>query len=104
MSATRSLEKPVTQFESGYRRDGQEVKMTTETLDAVFEHGTFHLVKPPSIPLREGQRVRLVVQADESPDTILALAGDVYAGLSSEEIAEVEQITSERRDFFGKQV
>ena len=78
--------------------------MTTETLDAVFQNGSFHLVNAPSIPLREGQRVRLVIQPDESPDAILGLAADVYAGLSSEEIAEVEQIASERRDFFGKQV
>jgi predicted DNA-binding antitoxin AbrB/MazE fold protein len=78
--------------------------MTTETLDAIFEHGTFRLVQPPSIPLREGQRVRLVVETEESPDTILALAANVYAGLSPQDIAEVEQIALQRRDFFGEQV
>jgi hypothetical protein len=83
---------------------GQEKQMTNETLDAVFEHGALHLVKPPRIPLREGQRVRLIIQADESPDAILALAADVYTGLSPQDVAEVEQIALERRDFFGKQV
>jgi predicted DNA-binding antitoxin AbrB/MazE fold protein len=75
--------------------------MTTETIDAIFEHGTFRLVRPPTIPLRDGQRVRLVVETEESPDAILALAASVYAGLSAQDITEVEQIALQRRDFFG---
>jgi predicted DNA-binding antitoxin AbrB/MazE fold protein len=75
--------------------------MTTETIDAIFEHGTFRLVRPPTIPLRDGQRVRLVVETEEAPDAILALAASVYAGLSPQEITEVEQIAIQRRDFFG---
>jgi len=75
--------------------------MTTETIDAIFEHGTFRLVRPPTIPLRDGQRVRLVVETEESPDAILALAANVYAGLSPQDITEVEQIALQRRDFFG---
>ncbi len=63
--------------------------MTTETLDAIFEHGSFRLVQPPAIPLREGQRVRLIVETEESPDAILALAASVYAGLSPQDITEV---------------
>lgn len=78
--------------------------MTTETLDAIFEHGMFRLVQPPSIPLREGQHVRLVVETAESPDVILALAANVYVGLSPQDITEVEQIALQRRDFFGEQV
>ena len=78
--------------------------MTSETLDAIFEHGSFRLVRPPSIPLRDGQRVRLVVETDESPDAILALAASVYAGLSPQDITEVEQIAIQRPDFFGDQV
>jgi predicted DNA-binding antitoxin AbrB/MazE fold protein len=75
--------------------------MTTETIDAIFEHGTFRLVRPPTIPLRDGQRVRLVVETEVSPDAILALAVSVYAGLSPQDITEVEQIALQRRDFFG---
>jgi predicted DNA-binding antitoxin AbrB/MazE fold protein len=75
--------------------------MTSETVEAIFEHGTFRLVQPPTIPLRDGQRVRLVIKTEESPDVILTLAADVYAGLSPAEIAEVEQITRRRQDFFG---
>jgi predicted DNA-binding antitoxin AbrB/MazE fold protein len=77
--------------------------MTTETLDAIFENGIFRLVRPPSIPLRDGQRVRLVVETDESPDAILTLAANVYTGLSPQDITEVEQIATQRRDFFGDQ-
>ena len=76
--------------------------MTIQTLDAVFEHGTFRLVEPPSIPLREGQHVRLVVETEESPDAILALAASVYAGLTLQDITEVEQIALQRPDFFGE--
>lgn len=75
--------------------------MTTETLEAIFVEGTFRLVRPPTIPLREGQRVCLVVETEESPEAILPLAAKVYAGLSPTEIAEVEQIALQRHDFFG---
>lgn len=34
----------------GACHDAQEEQMTTETLDASFEHGAFRLVQPPSIP------------------------------------------------------
>jgi hypothetical protein len=47
--------------------------------------------------------VRLVVETEESPDTILALAANVYAGLSPQDITEVEQIALQRQDFFGDQ-
>jgi predicted DNA-binding antitoxin AbrB/MazE fold protein len=76
--------------------------MSTGTLEAVFEHGSFRLMHPSSVPLREGQRVRLIIQVDESPDDILALAAQVYAGLSPEEVAEVEQIALQRRDYFSE--
>lgn len=75
--------------------------MTTETIDAIFEHGAFRLVRPPTIQLRDGQRVRLVVETEESPDAILSLAASVYAGLSPQDITEVEQIALQRRNFFG---
>lgn len=77
--------------------------MTTERLDAIFEHGIFRLVQPLQTSLREGQRVRLVIETEESPEAILALAADVYAGLSPDELTEVEQIALQRRNFFGEQ-
>jgi predicted DNA-binding antitoxin AbrB/MazE fold protein len=77
--------------------------MNTEPLDAIFEHGAFRPVQPPTIPLQEGQRVRLVVETEASPDAVLAVAASVYAGLSPAEITEVEQIAIQRKDFFGEQ-
>lgn len=70
--------------------------MTTQTIDAVFEEGSFRLVQPLNLPLRDGQHVRLVVEMDESPEAILALATSVYAGLSDQDINEVEQIALQR--------
>lgn len=77
--------------------------MTTETVEAIFEQGRFRLVHPARVPLREGQRVRIVIETDESPDEILALAAHVYTGLSPQAITEVEQVALQRRDFFGDQ-
>jgi len=77
--------------------------MTTETIDAIFEQGTFRLVRPLTLPLRDGQHVRLVVETEESPDTILALAVSVYDGLSSQDLHDIEQIVLQRGDFFGDQ-
>ena len=75
--------------------------MTTETVDAIFEHGTFRLVQPLHLPLRDGQRVRLVVETEESPDAILALATSVYDGLSPQDVSDIEQIALQRYDFWG---
>lgn len=75
--------------------------MMTQTIEAIFEHGTFRLVRPLHLPLRDGQRVRLVVETEETPDAILDLAASVYDGLSPEDIDEVEQIALERHDFFS---
>lgn len=78
--------------------------MTIVTLEAIFEHGIFRLVQPSPLPLRDGQRVRLVVETEESPDAILALAANVYAGLSSQDVTEVEQLAVQRHDFFRNPV
>ena len=75
--------------------------MTTETLEAIFEHGIFRLVRPSNLPLQDGQRVRIVVETDESPDAILALAASVYDGLSPQDQMEIEQIALQRQAFFG---
>lgn len=74
--------------------------MTTATIDAVFEDGTFRMVHPSDLVLRDGQRVRLVVETQETPDVILELAAQVYAGFSPQEREEIEQHSLERRPFF----
>jgi predicted DNA-binding antitoxin AbrB/MazE fold protein len=76
--------------------------MASEILEAVFEHGAFRLLQTPSLPLRDGQQVRIMVETPESPEAILALAASVYEGLSADDIAEVERIALKREDFFGR--
>ena len=73
----------------------------TQTLEAVFENGTFRLLEKPAVPLRDGQHVRLMFETGTTPEDVLALAGQVYAGLSEEEVDDVERIAFDRRPFFG---
>lgn len=78
----------------------------TEIVEAVYQNGGFKLMKPLSVPLAEGQEVKLIVEAEEdsskdSANKILELAGKVYEGLTDEEIDEIEAIALNRSNFFG---
>lgn len=73
-----------------------------ESLDAVFENGSFRPVKPVTIPLSQGQHVRITVETSlESQDDLIELAAQVYAGLSDEQVHEIEQIALDRSNFFN---
>jgi hypothetical protein len=74
----------------------REKQVTTQTVDAIFEQGSFRLVRLLNIPLQDGQQVRLAIEMDESPEAILALATNVYAGLSDQDIDDIEQIALQR--------
>jgi len=74
--------------------------MSTETIEAVYEHGGFCPTAPFNMNLAEGQKVCLVVMPIEKPDDILALAAQVYDGLSDDQIDSIEQHTGRRQDFF----
>ncbi|MGB6068720.1 MAG: antitoxin AF2212-like protein [Desulfomonilaceae bacterium] len=78
--------------------------MTTETVEAVYEHGGFRLVAPVDLKLAEGQKVRLVVEPMEKPEDILALAAQVYEELTDEQIDSIEEHSRRRGDFFGERV
>lgn len=73
----------------------------TQTLEAIFENGKFRLLEKPAVPLRDGQHVRLTVETEAPPDDVLALAEQVYAGLSDEEVDDVERIALDRGSFFS---
>jgi predicted DNA-binding antitoxin AbrB/MazE fold protein len=73
----------------------------TQICEAVYENGTFRLVSPLAPGLAEGQHVRLVVET-ETPEDILALAAQVYDGLSEQEVNDVEQIAYDRSSFFTR--
>lgn len=51
--------------------------------------------------LNEGQ-VKITVESESTPEDIIALAGCVYAGLSEEDMNDIERIALERGAFFGE--
>ena len=75
----------------------------TATVEAVYENGVFRPETQPA--LAEGARVTLIVEsaAAGEPDEVLRLATQVYAGMSSQDVDEVERI-AERRSLFGERV
>ncbi|HKQ08230.1 MAG TPA: antitoxin family protein [Blastocatellia bacterium] len=72
-----------------------------QTIDAVFENGSFKPVNNPALPFVQGQRVKLIVEAPaEAQEDLIDLATQVFDGLSDKEIDEIERIALDRRDFF----
>jgi predicted DNA-binding antitoxin AbrB/MazE fold protein len=75
----------------------------TQTLDAVFEDGSFKPLNNGSLPFAEGQRVRLTVETPaETQDDLIELAAQVYDGLTEKEVNEVERLALDRSSFFDK--
>jgi predicted DNA-binding antitoxin AbrB/MazE fold protein len=77
--------------------------MIRQTIDAIFENGKFRPVSPSDILIPEGQHVRITVEAPEISEDILELATSVYDDLSDQQINEIEQIATNRRDFFASE-
>jgi predicted DNA-binding antitoxin AbrB/MazE fold protein len=71
-----------------------------ESIDAIYEHGVFKPLK--RLNISDGMRVRLIVETVSEADEMIALATQVYDGLSEKDIDEIEQIASDRRDFFKR--
>ncbi len=71
----------------------------TQRVEAIYEDGVLKPLQPVQLP--EHQRVLLAIRPlpQLSPDEILELAQQVYAGLSEEEIAEIEAIALDRSNF-----
>ena len=76
--------------------------MTTETIEAIYRHGSFRPIAPVGMNLAEGQKVRLVLESIEKPEDVLELAAQVYEGLSDEQIDAIEQHSRRRVNFFGE--
>ena len=55
--------------------------MTVQTLEAVYENGSFRPLKPLDVSLQEGQQVRLVIEAPGSPEDILDMMLHFYDGV-----------------------
>ncbi len=73
-----------------------------QTLEAIYENGVFRPLK--SLKLSEGQQVWLMVETnlEGTPEDMLNLAAQVYQGLATEQVDEIEQIALNRRNFFGE--
>jgi predicted DNA-binding antitoxin AbrB/MazE fold protein len=72
-----------------------------QAIDAVYENGSFRPVQHGAIALSNGQRVKITIDDENEPEA-LKLATDVYAGLSEDEIDDIEQIALDRGHFFGE--
>lgn len=71
----------------------------THPIDAVYENGAFRILQPDAVALTEGQRVQITVSSIAESD-VLQLAAEVYAGLSEDDVDEVERIALDRSRFF----
>ena len=72
-------------------------------VDAIYEAG---MLKPlEALDLSEHQRVRITIHdaAEESPDAQLDAWHGVYDGLTDEEIAQVEAVACDRRQFMRQE-
>lgn len=69
---------------------------------AVYENGVFKPIRAPEIP--QGQQVRLEIEplTEPSAEDMLKLAAQVYQELSEQDIDEIDAMTRQRRDFFGR--
>ena len=76
-------------------------KHKQQTVDAIYEHGTLRLLHPEEVELTEGEKVRVIVTYQLTPDEMTDLAASVYSGLDEEEIAEIEKIAFDRSNFSG---
>ncbi|MGH9948150.1 MAG: antitoxin family protein [Pyrinomonadaceae bacterium] len=74
----------------------------TQTIEAVYQNGTFRPLKPVSDEIVDGEMVEITIRDKKlSPDQMLELAGQVYEGLSEDDIDEIERIALDRSNFFG---
>ncbi|TWU30311.1 antitoxin family protein [Bythopirellula polymerisocia] len=73
-----------------------------EQINAIYENGGFRPVNLTEVPLSDGALVRLTVEPipQDTGQSILELAAQVYAGLSEEDVSEVENIALDRTGFF----
>jgi len=76
-----------------------------QTVEAIFENGSFKVIDPSALHLSEGQKVKLVVEEQpKRKEGPLELLTSMYDGLSEQEIDEIERIILDRRDFFRRDV
>ena len=72
-------------------------------LEAIYSDGALKPVEKLDLP--ENQRVRIILSVPDAEDVELSLQAwhEVYAGLSEDHIATVEQIALDRSHFTNRQ-
>ncbi len=74
----------------------------TQKVKAIYENGIFKPITSVSEIFSDGETVELIIKDKKlSPEEILELAGQVYEGLSEEDINDIEKIALDRSNFFG---
>ena len=75
----------------------------SQYVDAIYRSGVFLPKDASALTLSEGQEVRLSVEpaALQSGPDLLTLCASVYEGLSDNEVDQVEQIATDRSQFFS---
>jgi predicted DNA-binding antitoxin AbrB/MazE fold protein len=75
-----------------------------QVLEAIYRGGVFRPLEPLALP--DNQRVVITLQlpAQERPGEALAAWRQVYAGLSDEDVAEVEDIALDRSHFMHEDI
>ena len=76
------------------------ITLTPELERAISEQARRQGTTPEGLAL-DGLR-NLFVPTELTPDEVLKLAGQVYAGLSEQEVSEVEKIALDRSHFVGE--
>jgi len=76
------------------------ITLTPELEEAIAGQASQKGMLPESLAL-DGLR-NLFVPTKPTPDDILGLAAQVYAGLSDQEVADVEKVALDRSSFVGE--
>jgi predicted DNA-binding antitoxin AbrB/MazE fold protein len=74
----------------------REVSVSKQFIEAVFKNGVLRPLTEIQPPLREGQRVRLLIEAEEPLPRALELATRVYDDLTEHAVEEIERIALDR--------
>ncbi len=74
--------------------------MISSTIEAVFENGAFRPLTSLKLLISEGQHLKISIETNS--DDVLNLATSVYAGLSKQQIDDIEEIVLDRTHFFNQ--
>jgi predicted DNA-binding antitoxin AbrB/MazE fold protein len=71
-----------------------------DVIEAIYENGAFRPLHPELVAVANGQLVQLTLKNADKLNPI-ERAARVYAGLSEQDIEEIERIALDRKNYFG---